>query len=204
MITKSRVDLRGFDRRCALSRPVLSWPLHRVYQAKRIGCGFLKIDCRAAVRQPEPRSGQRLFRVGYSGRDYHEAGEDRRFEGDLAHVDPAISEQASDSHLWADTYDRKLVDIFGVESEVAKAIAEALQAKLTGGEQQALAVKPTNNVEAYEEYLRGLALEARASSPTDSEKVVGFYERSVQLDPTFALAWARLSRANSQVYFGGL
>src|ERR1700758_2302171 len=123
---------------------------------------------------------------------------------DQVRVNVQLIKAASDSHLWADTYDRKLVDIFGVESEVAKAIAESLQAKLTGGEQQALAVKPTNNSEAYDAYLRGLALEARASSPTDSEKVVGYYEQSVQLDPTFALAWARLSRANSQLYFGGL
>src|SRR6184192_4033802 len=123
---------------------------------------------------------------------------------DQVRVNVQLIQVASDSHLWADTYDRKLVDIFAVESEMAKAIADALQAKLTGGEQQALAAKPTNNSEAYDAYLRGLALDARASSPIDSEKVVGFYERSVQLDPTFALAWARLSRANSQVYFGGL
>ncbi len=123
---------------------------------------------------------------------------------DQVRVNVQLIEVASDSHLWADTYDRKLVDIFAVESEMAKAIADALQAKLTGGEQQALAAKPTNNSEAYDAYLRGLALEVRVSSPTDSEKVVGFYEQSVQLDPTFALAWARLSRANSQVYFGGL
>ena len=115
---------------------------------------------------------------------------------DQVRVNVQLIKVASDSHLWADTYDRKLVDIFGVESEIAKAIAEALQAKLTGGEQQALAVKPTNNSEAYDAYLRGLALEARASSPNDLEKVVGFYERSVQLDPAFAVAWARLSRAN--------
>lgn len=123
---------------------------------------------------------------------------------DQVRVNVQLIQVASDSHLWADTYDRKLVDIFAVESEMAKAIADALQAKLTGGEQQALAAKPTNNSEAYDAYLRGLALEVRASSPADSEKVVGFYEQSVQLDPTFALAWARLSRANSQVYFGGL
>ncbi len=80
-----------------------------------------------------------------------------------------------------------------------------MQAKLTGGEQRALAVKPTNNSEAYDAYLRGLALEARTTtSPDDSEKAVGFYERAVQLDPGFALAWARLSRANAHVYFGGL
>src|SRR5437773_2514634 len=123
---------------------------------------------------------------------------------DQVRVNVQLIQVASDSHLWADTYDRKLVDIFVVESEVAKAIADALQAKLTGGEQQALAVKPTNNSEAYDAYLRGLALEVRASSPTDSEKVVGFYERAVQLDPAFALAWARLSRANAHLYFGGL
>jgi TolB-like protein/cytochrome c-type biogenesis protein CcmH/NrfG len=124
---------------------------------------------------------------------------------DQVRVTVQLIQAASDSHLWADTFDRKLTDIFGVESEIAKAIADALQAKLTGGEQRALAVKPTNNSEAYDAYLRGLALEARTTiSPDDSEKAVGFYERAVQLDPGFALAWARLSRANAHVYFGGL
>ena len=123
---------------------------------------------------------------------------------DQVRVNVQLIHAASESHLWADTYDRKLTDIFGVESEIAKAIAESLQAKLTGGEQRALAVKPTNNAEAYDAYLRGLAFEGRMASPDDLEKVVGFYERSVQLDPAFALAWARLSRANAHVYFGGL
>jgi TolB-like protein/Tfp pilus assembly protein PilF len=124
--------------------------------------------------------------------------------GDQVRVNVQLIQADSEAHLWADTYDRKLVDIFSVESEVAKAIAEALQAKLTGGEQRALAVKPTNNSEAYDAYLRGLAFEARTSSPDNLEKAVGFYERSVQLDPAFALAWARLSRVNAQTYFGGL
>ena len=124
---------------------------------------------------------------------------------DQVRVNVQLIKVASDSHLWADTYDRKLVDIFGVESEIAKAIAEALQAKLTGGEQRALAVKPTNNSEAYDAYLRGLALEARISpAPDDLEKAVSFYARAVNLDPAFALAWARLSRANAHVYFSGL
>src|SRR6059058_3771578 len=124
---------------------------------------------------------------------------------DQVRVNVQLIQVASDSHLWADTFDRKLTDIFGVESEIAKAIADALLAKLTGGEQRALAVKPTNNSEAYDAYLRGLALEARTTtSPDDSEKAAGFYERAVQLDQGFALAWARLSRANAHVYFGGL
>jgi TolB-like protein/regulator of sirC expression with transglutaminase-like and TPR domain len=124
---------------------------------------------------------------------------------DQVRVNVQLVNALTDAHLWAETYDRKLTDIFGVESEVAKAIAEALQAKLTGGEQRALAVKPTNNAEAYDAYLRGLAFETRTSSTADDlEKALGFYERAVQLDPAFALAWARLSRANAQTYFDGL
>ena len=107
----------------------------------------------------------------------------------------------TDSHLWAETYDRKLTDIFGVESEIAKAIAESLQAKLTGREEQALAVKPTNNPEAYDAYLRALALEARIDSSNSPEKAISAYEQAVQLDPAFALAWARLSRLDAALYF---
>ena len=108
----------------------------------------------------------------------------------------------TDSHLWADTYDRKLTDVFGVQTEIAKRIAESLQAKLTGREEQALAFKPTNNPEAYDAYLRGLGFQARSTFPGDAlEKAISFYEEAVQLDPNFALAWARLSRAQVSLYF---
>lgn len=126
---------------------------------------------------------------------------------DQVRVNVQLINAQTDSHVWADIYDRKLTDIFGVESEIAKGIAQSLQAKLTSGEEQALAVKPTNNPEAYDAYLRGLAFEARSTStyPTVSidleEKAVGFYERAVQLDPNFATAWARLSRIDSFQYF---
>jgi TolB-like protein len=124
---------------------------------------------------------------------------------DQVRVNVQLVNALTDAHLWAETYDRKLTDIFGVESEIAKAIAESLQAKLTGGEQRALAVKPTNNAEAYDAYLRGLAFEARTSASADDlAKAVRFYERAVQLDPAFALAWARLSRVNAETYFDGL
>jgi TolB-like protein/cytochrome c-type biogenesis protein CcmH/NrfG len=116
---------------------------------------------------------------------------------DQVRVNVQLINAQTDSHLWADTYDRKLTDIFGVESEIAKRIAESLQAKLTGREEQALAVKPTNNPEAYDAYLRGLSLDAR-SEP--SSEAVAFYERAVQLDPNFAPAWARLSRAQAYLY----
>jgi TolB-like protein/Tfp pilus assembly protein PilF len=125
---------------------------------------------------------------------------------DQVRVNVQLVNAQTDSHLWADTYDRKLTDIFGVESEIAKGIAESLQAKLSSREEQALVVKPTNNLEAYDAYLRGLAFEARSffGSIDLALKTTAFYERAVQLDPNFAIAWARLSRADAIFYSAGV
>ena len=123
---------------------------------------------------------------------------------DQVRVNVQLINAQTDAHLWADTYDRKLTDIFGVESEIAKSIADSLQAKLTGGEAQALAGKPTKNPDAYDAYLRGLAFEARSANAIDAlEQAIIFYEKAVQLDSGFAVAWARLSRANALFYFRG-
>src|SRR5947208_4088763 len=121
---------------------------------------------------------------------------------DQVRVNVQLLNAQTDSHIWAETYDRKLSDIFSVESEIAKGIAESLQAKLTGHEEQALAAKPTNNPEAYDAYLRGVAFQGRIySSIYIPLKTIGYFERAVQLDPNFALAWARLSRAHAYLYF---
>jgi len=127
---------------------------------------------------------------------------------DQVRVNVRLVNAQTDSHLWAETYDRKLTDIFGVETEIAKGIAESLQAKLSGRDEQALAVKPTNDLEAYDAYLRGLAFQARnfvsnyeSYSRDLVEKAIGFYERAVQLDPNFAIAWARLSSMDALLYF---
>jgi serine/threonine protein kinase/Tfp pilus assembly protein PilF len=123
---------------------------------------------------------------------------------DQVRVSVQLINGQTDSHLWADTYDRKLTDILGVESEIAKRIAESLQAKLTGREEQALAAKPTNNPEAYDAYLRGMVFETRGYSRVSSDlltKATGFYEQAVQLDSNFALAWARLSRVDAFLDF---
>ena len=120
---------------------------------------------------------------------------------DQVRVTVQLINASNDAHLWASTYDRKLTDIFGVESEIAKSIADSLQAKLTGREEQALAVKPTDNPAAYDAYLRGLAAEGQSlHSVYAMEEAVRFYERAVQLDPAFAVAWSRLSRADLDLY----
>ena len=77
--------------------------------------------------------------------------------GDAVRVNVQLIKAANDAHVWADTFDRKLTDILSVESEVAKAIADQLRVKLTGREEQIVAAKPTDNPEAYDNYLRGLA-----------------------------------------------
>ncbi len=123
---------------------------------------------------------------------------------DQVRVNVQLVNAQTDSHLWAETYDRRLTDIFGVESDIAKGVAESLQAKLTGREKQTLAAKPTNNPEAYDAYLRGLAFDARTTLSFDASwKAIDFYQRAVHLDPAFALAWARLSRLDAFVYLNG-
>ena len=122
---------------------------------------------------------------------------------DNVRVNVQLINAQTDSHLWADTYDRKLTDIFGVESDIARRIAQSLQAKLTGREEQVLVTKPTNNPEAYDAYLHGLSLDTRSITSSNEGNPTDFYERAVQLDPSFAIAWARLSRAHATRYSGG-
>lgn len=122
--------------------------------------------------------------------------------GDEVRINVQLIRAGNDSHLWAETYDRKLTDVFGVESEVASAIADALQAKLTGVERQDLDRKPTTNPAAYDAYLRGLAIEARGYGSQDSTRnALAYFTQAVQLDPQFALAWAHLSVIKSYMAF---
>jgi TolB-like protein/tetratricopeptide (TPR) repeat protein len=121
--------------------------------------------------------------------------------GDSVRVNVQLIKAANDSHLWADTYDRKLTDIFFVESEVAKAIADQLQAKLSGQEEQVIAAKPTDNPEAYDAYLRGLAYNLKTgTTPSYALGAQKYLREAVRLDPKFALSWALLSYVDSRGY----
>jgi TolB-like protein/Tfp pilus assembly protein PilF len=120
--------------------------------------------------------------------------------GDTVRVNVQLIKAANDSHLWADTFDRKLTDIFSVESEVAKAIADQLRAKLTGQEEQVIAAKPTDNPEAYDAYLRGLAYMRGAGANSDAHPAQKYFREAVRLDPKFALGWALLSWFDAACY----
>src|SRR5207249_10673186 len=99
------------------------------------------------------------------------------------------------------TFDRKLTDILSAESEIAKAIADQLGAKLTGQEQQLIAAKPTDNPEAYDAYLRGLAYSLKtANTNANVLNAQKYLREAVRLDPKFALSWALLSFVEARGY----
>jgi TolB-like protein len=118
---------------------------------------------------------------------------------DTVHVNVQLIRAATDDHLWAESYDRKLDDIFAVEKEVAQNIAATLNAKLTGAEEQAIAQKPTANSAAYEAYLRGNTQfwEINEQSLLAAEKS---YKEAVAFDPQFAIAWAALARVDAVLF----
>src|SRR5438105_12015639 len=121
--------------------------------------------------------------------------------GDAVRVNVQLIKAVNDSHLWADTFDRQMTDIFWVESEVAKAIAEQLRVKLTGREEQVVAAKPTDNVEAYDAYLRGLAYNLKAAnSAANSRSAQKYLREALRLDPKFSLGWALLSYVDARGY----
>jgi len=111
---------------------------------------------------------------------------------DRVHVNVQLIKAASDTHLWAEAYDRKLTDIFAVESEIAKTIADTLQAKLTGSERNAIAAQPTENTEAYQLYLRGRYLWNRRTGE-NLKKALAYFEQAAEKDPRYALAYAGMA-----------
>src|SRR5206468_5674466 len=95
----------------------------------------------------------------------------------------------TDAHLWADTYDRKLTHIFAVETEIAKTVADVLQAKLTGSEQHVIAARPTENTEAHQLYLKGRFFWNKRTG-NDLKKSIDYFEQAIAADPNYALAYA--------------
>src|SRR5712675_2487355 len=121
--------------------------------------------------------------------------------GDRVHINVQLIRADDDAHLWAQSYDRQLIDIFGVEAEVAKSIADSLQATLSPQEKARVETKPTTNADAYILYLRARDYQTRPDNLLqDFKAAINLYEQAIKLDPNFALAHARLSATTSQVY----
>jgi TolB-like protein/Tfp pilus assembly protein PilF len=113
---------------------------------------------------------------------------------DQVRVNVQLINALNDAHLWADTYDRKLHDIFAVESEIAKAIADMLKAKLSGSEQQAIVSRPTENAEAHQLYLKGRFFWNKRTG-NDLKKSIDYFNQAIAADPSYALAYAGLADA---------
>jgi TolB-like protein/Flp pilus assembly protein TadD len=112
--------------------------------------------------------------------------------GDQVRVNVQLINAENDSHLWADNFDRKLTDIFAVESEIAAKIATTLQAKLTGAEQHAIAKRPTENSEAHQAFLKGVHYWYKYPAP-GFEKSHDYFRQAIDLDPTYPLGYVGLS-----------
>src|SRR3984893_3473697 len=165
--------------------------------------GALKVISRTSTQQYQSKPGN-LSEIGRQlGVANILEGSVQR-AGNTVHINVQLIKAATDEHLWAESYNRKLDDIFGVEGEVAAAIADQLKAKLTGAEEKAVTEKPTQNAAAYDAYLRGVAIERNAYNTPAFEQAMLAYNRAVELDPKFALAWARLAVLRSFLFFNGL
>jgi TolB-like protein/Tfp pilus assembly protein PilF len=113
---------------------------------------------------------------------------------DAVRVNVQLIRGATDTHLWADTFDRKLTDIFAVESEIAKTIAETLQAKLSGSEQNAIAARPTESTEAYQLYLKGRFFWNKRTGQ-NLNKAADYFNQAIAADQRYALAYVGLADA---------
>jgi TolB-like protein/class 3 adenylate cyclase/Tfp pilus assembly protein PilF len=125
--------------------------------------------------------------------------------GNAVHINVQLIKAATDEHVWAESYDRELQNVFGVEGEVAGAIADQLNAKLSGKEKRELGARPTKNPDAYDAYLRGLAFEGDVRDFRASlQKSIDAFENAVRLDPEFAIAWSHLCRQNGLAFINNV
>ena len=121
--------------------------------------------------------------------------------GDRVHINVQLIQADTDGHLWAQSYDRQLTDIFSVEAEVAKSIADSLRTTLSPQEKERVETKPTTNADAYVLYLRARDYQTRPDNLLqDFKSAINLYDQAIKLDPNFALAHARLSATASLVY----
>ena len=161
----------------------------------------LKVISRTSVM--EYRGARNIRQIGDALRVSHVLeGSVRRNAGRI-HFNAQLIDTRTDTHVWAEEYDRDVNDMFAIQSEVAQKVAAQLQARIAPAQLAQIERKPTANLEAYEAYLRGLAHARAAYDPSESDKAEALrnFREAVRLDPSFAEAWSRLSRQLSFTYF---
>ena len=119
--------------------------------------------------------------------------------GNRVRVNAQLIDVRTDRHLWAQTYDRDMTDVFAIQSDLAREIANALQAKLSPSEQSQMARKPTENGEAYLAFVQAHNLSRAVEDFDKLKQSEQLYERAIELDPKFALAMARYSQLESWI-----
>jgi tetratricopeptide (TPR) repeat protein len=122
-----------------------------------------------------------------------------RRSGSRLRITTQLVDTATDFPMWSERYDREMKDVFEVQDEIARKIAEALRVTLSPQELEALAVKPTENLQAYDLYLRGKRY-ARRQTRQDLEFALQMFENAVTMDPSFALAYAACANACAMFY----
>jgi len=160
----------------------------------------LKVISRTSVM--EYRGKRNVRQIGDALRVSHVLEGSARRSGDRIHLNAQLIDTRTDTHVWAEQYDRDLNDLFAIQSEIAEKVATALKAKLAPEEKARLAARPTANSEAYMLYLTGRGVEGAVNRSNEIE-AEQLYVQATALDPGFALAYARASLLNSRISSNG-
>ncbi|UCC84727.1 MAG: tetratricopeptide repeat protein [Gemmatimonadota bacterium] len=160
----------------------------------------LKVISRTSVMEYKGRSQNLRIIAEELGVTNILEGTVRRADGRVR-ITTQLMDALADEHLWAEMYERNLSDVFAVQSAVAQEVAAALRVELTAAERERIEARPTENLEAYDYYLRGNEYLNRGWLEADVVVAEQMYEKAIQLDPSFALAYARLSRVHDVFYW---
>jgi serine/threonine-protein kinase len=166
--------------------------------------GDLKVISRTSVLQYKSGVARNLRKIGKELSVAHVIEGSVQRAGNRVRVNAQLIDARNDTHLWAQTYDRDLADVFAIQSEIAKAIADQLQAKLSPNEKKAIEQPPTTNLEAFDLYsrARSLLLTAgfSATSEPDERKAIELLDQAVKRDPSFFDAYCQLAYAHEIAY----
>jgi TolB-like protein/Flp pilus assembly protein TadD len=167
----------------------------------------LKVISRTSVMLYQSSNPRNLREIGEQLGVAHVLEGSVQRAGNRVRINAQLVDARTDAHLWANTYDRDLADVFAIQSEIAKTIADQLQAKISPSEKAAIEKPPTTNLAAYDLYLRARELYATTTDQVRGKvqlpKAASFLDRAVAADPGFVLAWSFLSQVHGTMYFWG-